>query len=160
MTPMKPPVRLPKKIPFTKVGYQKLQADLEVYTAKRKTAVINLRTARDMGDLSENAAYKAARMELSAIDRQIRRVTYLLRFGVIVEKHGNTAVDFGSRVTLDNGNKKMSFELVGGYESDPKHEKISIHSPIGRAIVHKHVGDKVIVHAPAGEILYTIVEII
>jgi transcription elongation factor GreA len=112
-----------------------------------------------MGDLSENAAYKAARMELSAIDRQIRRLTYLLRYGVIVEKHGSAEVDFGSRVTLDNGKTKMTFDLVGGYESDPKQEKLSVFSPIGKAILHKHVGDAVTVHAPVGEINYTIVEI-
>jgi transcription elongation factor GreA len=99
-------------------------------------------------------------MELSAIDRQIRRLTFLLRYGVIVEKHGRNEIDFGSRVTLDNGGKKMSFELVGGYESDPKQEKLSVFSPIGKAILHKHVGDRVTVHAPAGEIIYTIVEII
>ena len=159
MTPMKSAGRVPKKIPFTKDGYQKLQTDLALFTTKRKGAVINLRTARDMGDLSENAAYKAARMELSAIDRQIRRLTYLLRYGVIVEKHGSAEVDFGSRVTLDNGKTKMTFDLVGGYESDPKQEKLSVFSPIGKAILHKHVGDAVTVHAPVGEINYTIVEI-
>ena len=159
MKPMKSAGRIPKKIPFTKDGYQKLQADLERYAAKRKGAVINLRTARDMGDLSENAAYKAARMELSDIDRHIRRLTYLLRYGVTVEKSGNATVDFGSRVTLDNGKTKMSFELVGGYESDPKQEKLSVFSPIGKAILHKHVGDTVTVYAPAGETIYTIVKI-
>ena len=65
--------RLPDKIPYTKEGYQKIQSDIAMYTEKRKGAVIALRTAREMGDLSENGAYKAARFELSDIDRYDHR---------------------------------------------------------------------------------------
>ncbi len=150
---------LPKKILFTPEGYQKLKDDFERYTQKRPAAVVNLRTTREMGDLSENAAYHAARFELTDIDRNLRRLTYLIRFGVIVEKQINNVVDFGSTVTLDDGTRKMTFDLVGGFESNPKKEKLSIHSPIGKAIFHKRIGDRVTVKAPAGERNYTIVEI-
>ena len=150
---------LPKKIAFTPEGYQKLKDDFEKYTQKRPTAVNNLRTAREMGDLSENGAYKAARFELSDIDRQLRRLKYLIRFGVVVEKQTSDTVNFGSRVTLDDGKKKMTFQLVGGYESNPKQEKLSIYSPIGRAVLNRKVGDQITVTAPAGSKIYTIVKL-
>ena len=83
---MKPFFKMPNPIPFTKAGYEKVKQDIEYYSTKRKKAVINLKTAREMGDLSENAAYKAARFELGNIDRQLRNLNYLLRFGVVTEE--------------------------------------------------------------------------
>lgn len=147
----------PKIIKFTREGYQKLEADWQTLTEKRKGTVVSLRTAREMGDLSENGAYKAARFELSDIDRRLRRLKFLLRFGQIAEVKNTGVVGFGSRVTLDDGQKQMTFTLVEGYESDPKQQKLSVFSPIGKAIVGKRAGDKVIVTAPAGQTTYTIV---
>jgi transcription elongation factor GreA len=150
-------IGLPKKIKFTKEYYQKMAADFKNLTKKREGAVINLRTAREMGDLSENGAYKAARFELSSIDRELRRLTYLLRFGEVVETVNKDYIDFGSRVTLDDGKQQLTFTLVSGYESDPGKQKLSIYSPIGRVVMGKRKGDKVIVNAPAGQKTYTIV---
>lgn len=145
-----------KKIRFTKEGYAKLQTDLNHYTEKRIIAVINLRTAREMGDLSENGAYKAARFELSDIDRNLRRLRYLLKVGEIVETKSADQIGFGNRVTLVGGNGEMTFLLVEGFESDPQQAKLSVYSPLGKAIVGRKVGDTVIVHAPSGDITYKI----
>lgn len=152
-------IDLLKKIAFTKEGYQKVQDDIRVLTEKRVGAVVNLRTAREMGDLSENGAYKAARFELSAIDRELRRLNYLLRFGVVVESAHSGVIDFGSTITVKTGDKTMTFLLVDGYESNPKEHKLSVKSPIGRALVGKKVGDQVIVVAPAGKTTYVILEV-
>lgn len=149
----------PKKIQFTKEGFQKIEKDFHHLTQKREEAVIRLRTAREMGDLSENGAYKAARFELSSIDRELRRLTYLLRVAEIVEPKRTGLVDFGCRVTLHDGTKQFTFTLVGGYESKPAEQKLSVNSPIGRAILGKRAKDKVIVTAPAGQTIYTIVDI-
>lgn len=156
---MKYAIKLPDPIPFTKEGYEKVKRDIEFYTEKRKTAVINLRTARDMGDLSENAAYKVARFELNDIDRQLRNLKFQLRFGVVTAENNKDIVDFGSEITLSDGKKEITFSLVGAYESDPGAGKLSIKSPIGRAVMHKKVGETIFVRAPMGDVKYTIVRV-
>ncbi len=150
-----------RKIQFTPQGYQKLQTDFDFLTQKRKGAVVALHTARQMGDLSENGAYKAARFELSDIDRRLRRLTYLLRSGEIAPvKTTSGHAEFGSRVTLVDENKNtLTFILVEGFESNPAEEKISLHSPLGRAVSGRKAGDVVTVHAPAGQKSYTILSI-
>lgn len=148
-----------KKISFTKEGYQKMTKDYQELTEKRKEAVIRLRTAREMGDLSENGAYKAARFELTAIDRELRRLAYLLQMGEIVESKNNGTVDFGCKITVVEGKNKMTFTLVSGYESDPSQRRLSVYSPMGKAVMGKRVGEKVIVYAPSGQIIYKIVAV-
>lgn len=120
-------------------------------------AVANLRTAREMGDLSENGAYKAARFELSSIDRELRRLAYLLRYGAVaVISRTTDVVGFGNRVTVDDGKRQITFVLVEQFESNPKEYKLSLQSPIGRAVAGKKVGDQVTVTAPEGQTVYTI----
>ena len=150
-----------RKIQFTPQGYQKLQTDFDFLTQKRKGAVVALHTARQMGDLSENGAYKAARFELSDIDRRLRRLTFLLKSGeVAVAKMSNGTAGFGSRVALSDETKhSLTFILVEGFESNPSEEKISLHSPLGRAVAGRKAGDVVTVHAPAGQKSYTILSI-
>lgn len=145
------------QIQFTRQGYEKIEKDFDDLQKRRKDAVIQLRTAREMGDLSENGAYKAARWELGGIDRQLRRLKYLLRFGKVTQTVNKGYIDFGSVVTLDDGKNKLTFTLVGGYESNPSEKKLSMESPIGKAVRGKRVGDKVTVHAPAGTITYSII---
>lgn len=149
----------PKKIPFTKEGFQKVKLDFLSLTEKRKSVVISLQTAREMGDLSENGAYKAARFELSATDRKLRRLKYLLRFGIVTDIKNNGSVDFGRLVSVDDGTKRLTFTLVGSFESDPAKQKLSIASPLGKALLGKKVGDRVVVTAPIGQTVYTVTEI-
>lgn len=155
----KQPIQKMPSIKFTKSGYEKVKADLEILKQKRPSAVTSLRIAREMGDLSENGAYKAARFELSSIDREIRRMTFLIRFGEITEVTTTDEIGFGSTITLDDGKAQMTFMLVDGYESDPKQQKLSLQSPIGRAVFGKRKGEKVIIHAPAGYLTYTILSV-
>ena len=152
-------MRLPRKIQFTEEGYKKIQSEFERLTEKRKEAVVSLTTAREMGDLSENGAYKAARFQLSDIDRQLRFLKYQIRFGVVTLTFHTGVVGFGNQVTLTNGTKTMTFMLVDGFESNPALKKLSVHSPIGRAVVGKKIGDKVIVSAPAGQSGYILTKL-
>lgn len=152
-------IALPKKIQFTQAGYQKVKNDIAELTEKRVGAVANLRTAREMGDLSENGAYKAARFELSAIDRELRRLNYLLRFGEVVAIQHTGNIAFGSQVSVTDGEKILQFMLVDGYESDPQQKKLSLKSPIGKAVFGKKAGDRVMVMAPSGLKNYTIVSV-
>lgn len=148
------------KIPFTKAGYQEIVAEQEKLQAIRPEAVENLRKAREMGDLSENGYYKAARARLSEIDARLRRVQRLVRFGVIVESSTtSSSVQIGSKVSVSDGSTTRQFTIVGGYESNPLKKTISFKSPIGRALIHRHVGEKVEVQVPAGTKRYTITAI-
>lgn len=149
----------PPKIPFTKEGYEKIQNVFNILSQKRKDVLIRLQAAREMGDLSENGAYQGARFELSSIDRQLRQLKYQIRYGEITETKNLGVVDFGSIVTLDNGSEKTTYTIVGTFESDPSLQTLSGNSPVGKAIMGKRVGDKVMISLPTGKIEYTILKI-
>lgn len=150
---------MPKKIPFTKEGFEKNQKDYDLLLEKRKEILVRLQAAREMGDLSENGAYTAAKFELRSTDRELRRLKYLLRFGVVTEKTNNGVVDFGSVVSLDDGKEKMIFTMVSGYESNPTQNKLSIDSPLGKAILGKKAGNSVTLTMPEGITEYLICKI-
>jgi len=152
-------MKQPRTILFTPEGYQKLKDDLTIFTKRRVTAVNSLRTAREMGDLSENGAYKAARFELSFVDRELRRLKFLLRFGKIGAVVNSGQVGFGNRVTLTNETEELTFTLVDGYESNPRDKKLSFVSPIGKAVLGKTVGETITVSTPSGTKQYTIRQI-
>lgn len=155
---------LPKKeppIPFTQKGYDEVLKEKQKLLTERPDAVENLRKAREMGDLSENGYYKAARARLSFIDARLRYMEKLVKRGVVVQtKVGNTQVEIGNTVTLKDGEKEVTYTVVGGYESDPANNTISHISPIGKALMHKKEGEVIIVHAPVGTKTFTIHSIV
>ncbi len=147
------------RIQLSEEGYKQFQADFDRLTAERKEVLIRLQAAREMGDLSENGAYHAAKFELGSIDRQLRKLSFQLRFGEVTKTKNDGTVDFGSTVTLDNQGKEMTFTLVSGYESNPAEKKLSVFSPMGKAVMGKKAGDKVTVSTPSGEITVEIQKI-
>lgn len=149
----------PPKIPFTQAAYAKLQSELDRLTQYREEVITRLTTAREMGDLSENGAYRYAKMELGDTNRQMRQLKYQLRFGYVPGKPTGGTVSFGSNVTLENEEKHLSFMLVSKHESDPRKNKLSTESPVGQAVQGKKVGDEVIVKMPFGETKYRITKI-
>jgi transcription elongation factor GreA len=149
-----------RKIQFTRAGLEKAQKDFDELTEKRKTSVLKLQEARAHGDLSENGAYKAARFELSDVDRELRRLKYLLRFGEVVEVQTSTGqINFGNVVTIKNPTREMTFTLVGPYESNPKSGSLSVASPVGKAVLGHKKGDMIVVFTPNGKIEYEIIKI-
>jgi transcription elongation factor GreA len=144
---------------FTKAGYEALQKEQAELLAKRPEAVEDLRKAREMGDLSENGYYKAARAKLSEIDSRLRHLKHLLHFGKIIEPQSGDRVTFGSKVTINDGRQDRTFTIVGKEESDPMQGKLSEASPIGKALMGKKAGDTVEVDIPAGKVTYKIVKI-
>lgn len=154
-----------KKIYLTKEGLDELKKEYEELTkVKRPVILERVSQARNMGDLSENAEYVAAREELSFIDGRIDELEELLKQVVIItngnKKSGKkNVVALGSTVTLHVGGKKEMFMVVGEWEADPKEKKISHQSPLGKALIGKTVGEKVQVEAPAGKITYTIIDV-
>lgn len=153
-----------KKIYLTKDGLTSLQNEHGELTKKKRPEVLaRVSAARDLGDLSENAEYVAAREELSFIDGRIDELDELLKEVVLItETNGRAGVHsikLGSKVTVRIDGKKEVYMVVGEFEADPAEKKISHESPLGKALIGKKVGEKVEVEAPAGKIVYTIVSI-
>jgi transcription elongation factor GreA len=149
----------PSPIPLTQAGYDRFSLELESLTKKRSEILIRLQAAREMGDLSENGAYKAARFELSDTDHNIRRLTYLVRYGEVMPIQHNGTVGFGSKVTLTTGANQVVFTIVGEFESDPTKSTLSQESPLGQMILGKKPGDTVTVNSPGGTTIYTILKV-
>ena len=145
---------------LTKEGLAQLKAEYEELTRKKRPdAVRRLSDARDLGDLSENSEYAAAKQDLAFIDGRITELEEILHGAKVVTSHGKHEVAVGCKVTLHINGKNDIFHLVGEWEADPKQKKISHESPLGRALMGKKVGDKVEVEAPAGKINYKILSI-
>lgn len=154
---MKKAVRpLPPKIRFTKEGFEKLQKEHESLLQQRPHAVSELKKAREMGDLSENGYYKASRQKLNFIDGQIRRSAHALKYAEIIEGTAANVVGIGKTVTLSDGKVDRVYTMVGDWEADPSGGKLSLLSPIGKAIIDKKVGDEVTIEIPAGTKNYKI----
>jgi len=147
----------PRTITFTAEAYAKLEAELKQLLITRKEVLERLKTAREMGDLSENGAYQYAKFEFGNTNRRLREVKRLLGEGMVWVKPSNTqVVDFGATVTLNSANRTLTFMLVSEHESDPTQDKLSIKSPIGQAVIGKKMGDQVTVTSPRGDLVYMI----
>ena len=149
----------PDPIPFTREKFEWMRMEVDRLTSLRSEVLIRLQAAREMGDLSENGAYKYAKFELGSINRQLRDLDYKLRYGVVREKGQGDKIEFGSRVRLTGDRGQMQFMLVSKHEADPKANKLSEESPVGRAVMGKRIGDVVEVVTPAGTVSYEIVAV-
>lgn len=153
-----------KTIFVTKQGLEELKSELrDLEKEKRPQVLERVSQARAMGDLSENSEYTAAREELSLIDGRIEELSDMLKRVEIIDEEKaakkTNAVQLGSTVTVKINGKKEVFEVVGEWEADPQEKKISHESPLGKALLGKALNEKIEVEAPAGKILYHIVEI-
>ncbi len=153
-----------KKKYLTEKGLEDLKKEHgELVKTKRPQVVSRLSTARDMGDLSENAEYTAARDELAFIDGRIDELEYLLKNVIVVKEKalGNKSkfVNIGSKVTVKIDGKKEIFTIVGEWESSPREKKISNESPLGKALLGKASGDTIEIQAPAGKMTYKILSL-
>lgn len=150
---------LPKPIPFTKAGFAKIQQEFEQLQTERPQAVAELQKAREMGDLSENGYYKAAKWKLSSIDSRLKHLAFLQKYAVIAEASSPDAVALGSVVTITNDNQTEIYTIVGNHEANPKEGKISSGSPLGKALMGKRKDEQVEVQTPQKKQQYRIVQI-
>lgn len=150
-----------KKIYLTQKGLEDLKKEFEEMQNKRRPEVVErLSAAREMGDLSENAEYTAAREELAFIDGRLDELENLLKqVEIISDEHATQSVGLGSQVVIKIKDKEETFTVVGEWEADPVEKKISHESPLGKALIGKAVGDELEVEAPAGKMLYKVVSI-
>jgi len=153
-----------KKVPMTKEGYDKIKKELDhLFKVERPKNIRDIEEARGHGDLSENAEYHAAKERQGHIDAKKRELEYKLSNAQIIDvsKLTNEKVVFGTTVTLadtDTGEKKK-YTLIGQEEADLKKGKISVQSPVGKALIGHKVGDIVSIKTPAKTVEYEIQEI-
>lgn len=154
-----------KKVLLTQEGLEDLKKEYEeLVKVKRPEIVQRVSDARDMGDLSENAEYSAAREELSFIDGRIEEIEELMKKAVVVKEEKsangkNKSIAIGSKVNLKVEGKTETYTVVGEWEADPIARKISHESPLGKALLGKEPGTVVEVEAPAGKVVYTVVSV-
>ncbi len=153
-----------KKIYLTKEGIDQLKKEYEeLAKVKRPEVLERVTQARNLGDLSENAEYTAAREELAFIDGRIDELEELLKQVILIREDttpsGKKLVKLGSTVILHRNGKKEEYTVVGEWEADPTRKKISHQSPLGHALIGKQIGEMVEVEAPAGKLRYTIVTV-
>lgn len=150
--------------PITRDGYNQLHKELENLKKVVRPQVIKaIEEARAHGDLSENAEYVAAKERQSFVEMKIREIEQKLANSEIMDilPSSNGRVNFGSIVTLENLENRgtVTYQIVGPDESDIPSGKISIASPLGKALIGKEADDEVTVQTPGGAKKYTILKI-
>ena len=153
------------KIPMTLEGYTRLQEELKrLKTTERPNIIKAIAEARDHGDLSENAEYHAARERQGFIEGRIMELEdKIARTEVIdVTKLSGKLVKFGAKVTLadEDTDEEQIFQIVGEDEADVRAKRLSITSPLARALIGKTVGDTVEVTTPGGSKQYEIARVV
>jgi len=146
---------------LTQEGADRLKAELDnLKGPKRKELAKRLRSAIQMGDLSENADYHKAKEDQAFLEGRIQELEYILSNAVIIEKNPNKdVVSIGSLVTIQEEDfPHETYHLVGPTETDPKNGKISHESPIGKALIGHKAGDVVEVETPGGSINFKIIK--
>lgn len=150
-----------KQFRLTRTGVDELQTELDALVAKRTGIADDIKTAREQGDLAENAEYQAARAEQERNEARISELENIVQNAEIIKKpRGDSKVQLGSTVKLKGaGGKAKEFQVVGTVEANPLSGKISDESPIGQAMIGKKVGDAVEIMTPNDTHTYKIVDI-
>src|SRR5215208_5725736 len=146
---------------LTPEGAERLSAELKELTGPRREELAQrLRSAIQMGDLSENADYHKAKEDQAFLEGRIQEIEAVLRTAVIVEKKYSDVVTVGSHVTVQEDSfDPETYHVVGGKEADPRNGKISNESPIGSALMDHKVGDTVEAETPGGKLKLKILKI-
>ncbi len=153
---------MPEPTYLTPEGAAKLQQELEQLKGPRRQELAKrLRSAIQMGDLSENADYHKAKEDQGFLEGRIQEIEYMLRNAVIIEPNARRdVVSIGNRVTIQEDNlAPETYHVVGAKEADPRNGRISNESPIGRALMDHKVGEEVEAETPGGKIRFKILKI-
>jgi len=153
-----------ERIPMTAAGFKSLEEEVNhLKNVERHEIIKAIAEARAHGDLSENAEYHAAKERQGFIEGRVMELEDQIgRAEVIdVSKLSGSTVKFGATVTLvdEDTDEKRKYQIVGDVESDAKHGKISLSSPIARALIGKGKGDKVEVTTPGGARSYEVLKV-
>jgi transcription elongation factor GreA len=145
---------------LTKDGITELENERTTLVGRRAGIAEAIKSARELGDLAENAEYQSARADQERNDARISEIDYILQnVEVIKAPKGDSKVQLGSTVKLKSDGKTKEFQVVGTVEADPLNGKISDESPIGKALLGKKLGDDVEIQTPAETTTYKVVSI-
>tara|TARA_R110002167_G_scaffold232685_1_gene437882 strand:+ start:95 stop:568 length:474 start_codon:yes stop_codon:yes gene_type:complete len=153
-----------ERFPMTRSGFDKIEEELKrLKTVERPAVIKALEEARAHGDLSENAEYHAAKERQAFIESRAADLENKLSRAQVIDTtslSGNT-VKFGATVTVvdEDDDEEMSFQIVGEEEADIKQQRLSVKSPLARALIGKQVGEEVEVTTPGGSKLYELIKI-
>ena len=145
---------------LTPEGFKKLKKELDYLgNVKRKEIAERIKHTASFGDLKENAAYDEAKEAQGFLESRILELRRIISTAKIIEKNNAGKIQIGSIVLLMSSNKKEEFQIVDSNEVDITKNKISYQSPLGKILLGKTKGSKVILKAPSGESKYKILEI-
>lgn len=153
-----------QKFPMTAPGLKRLEEELRHLKSVERPAVIRaIAEARSHGDLSENAEYDAARDRQSFIEGRIAELEEIISAAEVIDPASLSGehVKFGASVRLvdEETEKELEFQIVGMHEAEIKHGRLSISSPLAKALINKKIGDSVSVPAPGGDRTYEILSV-
>ena len=150
-----------KQFYLTQSGVEELEAELKTLLEERAPIADRIKTAREFGDLSENAEYSVARQEQERNEARVSEIEHILQNVELIKAPKNDSkIQLGSKVKLKSeSGKSQVFQVVGTVEADPLNGKISDESPIGQALIGKKVGDKVEINGATETTNYKVVEI-
>ena len=142
-------------------GLERLRAELdEMVNVRRPEVAARIHDAKEHGDLTENAEYEDAKNEQAFVEGRIQTLEALIKNATIIdENHSNDHVQIGSTVGVKSADGEETFTIVGSTEARPAEGRISNESPVGRALLGKKKGEKVVVRVPTGDFTYTVVKI-
>ena len=146
---------------MTSEGQEALQTELEALIGERPGLAARIKSARELGDLKENAEYHAAKDEQAFLETRIQQIERQLRTAVVIEQASTDRVSIGTRVIvrdLDSGDED-TWTITGVAEADPLEQRISYESPIGSALMEKTPGDVVEVQLPRGAMRLEIIRL-
>ncbi|TMG65850.1 MAG: transcription elongation factor GreA [Chloroflexi bacterium] len=138
---------------ITPEGLEAVERELhELTTVRRPEIVSKIKAARELGDLSENFEYHAAKNEQGMMEARVKELEAIVKNHVIIEKHRATGVvEMGSTVRFgENGGDEETYRIVGPAEADPKAGRVSYESALGKALIGHRVGDEVEIRTPGG----------
>ncbi len=152
------------KVPMTLDGYNSLEAELKrLKTVERPDVIKAIAVAREHGDLSENAEYHAAKERQAFIEGRINELEEKIALAEVIDvsKLSGKTVKFGAKVTLadEDTDEEITYQIVGEHEADIKGGRLSVSSPLGRALISKTVGDSVEVTTPKGAKSYELIKV-
>lgn len=153
------------RIPMTRAGYEAMKEKArQLKETERQEVIRAIQEARAHGDITENAEFEAAKERQAFIEGKISELEYKIACAEVIDpsKVKTDSVMFGCTVVLENlsTEEEVQYQLVGPDESDVNQGRISVSSPLGRAMIGKKTGDEIVVQAPGGERRYELVDIL
>ncbi len=145
---------------LTQDGINELEAEKAELLVKRVETAEAIKTARELGDLAENAEYQSARAEQERNDSRLDEIEHILANAELIKAKKSKQIELGTTVTLRHPEgREVTVQIVGTIEADPANDKISDESPIGKALLGKKEGETVDIVKPAETITYTVLSI-